>query len=163
MTTKTDFSEEEWSQMLMAPALVGMAVIASDLHMTSMFGETKAMLDAIQKLPVQEAGEDLVLAIRTDLLASTKTEKKLPGSDEMAPDKSGDAWKQLLEKLGSVTELLDNKVQGEEAVALKEWLCSIGQMVAEAGKEGGFLGIGAVRVSDKEKVALSQIRQTLGL
>jgi hypothetical protein len=163
MTVKSDFSEDEWSQILMAPALVGLAVIASDLHMTSMFGETKAMLDAIQNLPVRDAAEELVIAIRTDLLASAQREKKLPGSEEMTPDESEGAWTQLMEKLSAVTALLDAKVQGEEAVALKEWLMSIAEAVAEAGKEGGFLGIGAVRVSDKEKAAMDQIRQALGL
>ena len=40
---------------------------------------------------------------------------------------------------------------------------SVAQSVAEAGKEGGFLGIGAVRVSEQEETVLSNYRKTLGL
>jgi len=34
--------------------------------------------------------------------------------------------------------------------------------VAEASSEGGFLGIGGVQVSDKEKATLSEISKALG-
>jgi hypothetical protein len=37
------------------------------------------------------------------------------------------------------------------------------QNVAEAAKEGGFLGIGGVRVSDAERAALGDIAGALGV
>ena len=37
------------------------------------------------------------------------------------------------------------------------------QEVAEAAKEGGFLGIGGVRVSEAEQAALREISDALGL
>jgi hypothetical protein len=42
-------------------------------------------------------------------------------------------------------------------------LVGLAEATAEAGKEGGFLGIGAVRVSDQEKAALEQLKKTLEL
>jgi hypothetical protein len=45
----------------------------------------------------------------------------------------------------------------------KGWLQHISQSVAEASKEGGFLGFGGVRISDAEKATLAQISATLGL
>jgi hypothetical protein len=59
--------------------------------------------------------------------------------------------------------LIDAKCSVEEAAGFKKWLMGVGQATAEAGKEGGFLGIGAVRVSDKEEAALDEIAGALGI
>ena len=58
--------------------------------------------------------------------------------------------------LRQVSALLDAKAPGD-AAAFKSWLQSIGQHVAEAAKEGGFLGFGGVQVSDAEKATLAEI------
>jgi hypothetical protein len=42
-------------------------------------------------------------------------------------------------------------------VAFKQWLADVAQVVAEADKEGGFLGIGGKRVSDKEQAAPAEL------
>jgi hypothetical protein len=39
----------------------------------------------------------------------------------------------------------------------------LAQKTAEASKEGGFLGIGAVRVSGKEQAALDELAEILGV
>ena len=49
-----------------------------------------------------------------------------------------------------------------DAAAYKEWRPHISQKVAEASKEGCFLGFGGVAVSDAEKATLSEIRTALG-
>ena len=51
----------------------------------------------------------------------------------------------------------------DDAAAFKGWLREISQHVAEAAKEGGFLGIGGVLVSEAEKATLTEISSTLGL
>ena len=43
------------------------------------------------------------------------------------------------------------------------WLLTVATATAEAGREGGFLGIGAVRVSEQEQAALAALKQALGL
>ena len=50
-----------------------------------------------------------------------------------------------------------------DAAAFKGWLRELSQHVAEAAKEGGFLGIGGVLVSEAEKATLTEISSTLGL
>jgi hypothetical protein len=42
-------------------------------------------------------------------------------------------------------------------------LRGISQRVAEASREGGFLGIGSVLVSDAEKATLADIAKALGI
>jgi len=45
----------------------------------------------------------------------------------------------------------------------KSWLRQISQHVAAASKEGGFLGIGGVRISEAEKATLNEISSALKL
>jgi len=45
----------------------------------------------------------------------------------------------------------------------KGWLRQSSQHVAEASKEGGFLGIGGVAVSEAEKATLTEIASALRL
>jgi hypothetical protein len=66
-----------------------------------------------------------------------------------------------LENLREVSAILAAKAPGD-APAFKAWLKSISQKVAEASSEGGFLGIGGVQVSDKEKATLADISTALG-
>ena len=44
---------------------------------------------------------------------------------------------------------------------MKAWLRQVSHNVAEASKEGGFLGFGGVTVSDAEKATLGEIDAAL--
>jgi hypothetical protein len=65
-----------------------------------------------------------------------------------------------IEALRKVSALLDTKAP-EDAAAFKAWLRATAQRVAEAAKEGGFLGFGGVQVSDAEKATLTEISAAL--
>ncbi len=58
--------------------------------------------------------------------------------------------------------IVDTKAPGD-AAAFKEWWQAISVKVAEASKEGGFLGFGGVQVSDAEKATVDQVSKALGL
>ena len=67
-----------------------------------------------------------------------------------------------LDALKQVTALVERKAGGD-ADGFKRWVAGLSTKVAEAAKEGGFLGIGGTAVSDAERAALSDISSTLGL
>ena len=67
-----------------------------------------------------------------------------------------------METLRQAAEIVDTKAPGD-AAAFKSWLRQISQHVAEAAKEGGFLDIGGVRVSEAEKATLAEISSALKL
>ena len=48
-----------------------------------------------------------------------------------------------------------------EAEEYKQWLTSLAQKTAEASKEGGFLGIGGVKISDEESAAVNDLTSAL--
>ena len=67
-----------------------------------------------------------------------------------------------IETLRQAGAVLDAKAPGD-AAAFKGWLRQISQHLAEASKEGGFLGIGGVAVSEAEKATLTEISSALKL
>ncbi len=69
----------------------------------------------------------------------------------------------ILASLQQDLAVLDAKSTPEEKAGFCTWLMTVANATAEAGREGGFLGIGAVRVSDQEKAALEALKQAFGL
>jgi len=68
------------------------------------------------------------------------------------------AGEQVLEELRAVQALVAAKATPEEAAAFGQWLVAAAQAAAEAAKEGGFMGFGAVLVSEREEAMLVQVR-----
>ena len=62
-----------------------------------------------------------------------------------------------------VVALLARKAPAPEAEGFKRWLLTAAQQAAEASKEGGFLGIGGVRVSAAEQAVLAELAGMLGV
>jgi hypothetical protein len=72
------------------------------------------------------------------------------------------AAQQIVEELGAVSEIVSSKATPEEAAAFKQWLLATAQAAADAAKEGGFMGFGAVQVSEGEENMLDQVRAAIG-
>lgn len=66
-----------------------------------------------------------------------------------------------VDALRSAAAVVDQKAPSD-AAAYKAWLLLIAKNVAEASKEGGFLGFGGVAVSAAEKATLEEIAVALG-
>jgi hypothetical protein len=79
---------------------------------------------------------------------------KLKGS------KPEDMKARCIETLQQARTVVETKAP-DDASAFAAWLYQISQRVAEAAKEGGFLGFGGVAVSEAEKATLSEISAAL--
>ena len=160
MTTKADYTEDEWAGLVRAPILAGAYVAASDMSFFGMIGEMTALYKTMTEGDVPEAASGLIEAVVAAIEDSkdVKEKLKLPETKQSATQAA-----QLVHQLGLDLEVLDQKSTPEETRAFKDWLIQIAQATAEATKEGGFLGIGAVRVSDKEQMALATLRHELGI
>ena len=77
----------------------------------------------------------------------------------LAGAKPADAVQRSLANLREVSTILNAKAP-QDAAGFKAWLQAIGQNVAEASSEGGFLGIGGVK-SAMLRRSLSPIYQRL--
>ena len=162
MTTKEAFTAEEWTQLETAPIYAGMGIIAADPAVTSIFKESAAMAKAMVQNPVPAGAQDLVGGIVAELNKKAENKEKFeePQFDTKDPEA---IMQQIYAYVGGAAAIVDQKAGADEARGYKEWLLSVAQSVAEAGKEGGFLGIGAVRVSEQEKTVLDNYSKTLGL
>ncbi len=87
-------------------------------------------------------------------METPEVEEGQEGEDGREPARQG---------LRQAADLLDEKCLSEEAAGFKQWIMDIAQAVAEADKEGSHFGIGGVKVTNKEKAALAEIKSYLGL
>ena len=158
MTTKSDFTEEEWVRVRRAPFVAGMAISMADpggpIELTK---ETSASLKSATNPPSRE---QLLAEIALDIQAMTQ-ERQNPLAD-FKPTKESDPRQQMVEELSAVTAIVSSKATAEESAAFKQWLLSTAQAAADAAKEGGFLGFGAVQVSEGEQNMLDQLRAAIG-
>jgi hypothetical protein len=162
MTTQEAFTAEEWTQMETAPIYAGMGIIAADPAVTSIFKETAAMAKALVQSPVPAGSDELVGSLVAEYQKKVENKEKFeePQFETKDPEV---IMQQIYEYVGGAAAIVDEKATAAEAQGYKEWLMTVAQAVAEAGKEGGFLGFGAVRVSEQEEIVLENYRKTLGL
>jgi hypothetical protein len=154
MTTKTDFTDEEWTRVLRAPFVAGMAISLADPGgPIEMSKETMTTMKSATNPPSRE---QLLAEIALDIQSMTQ-QRQSPISG-FKPE----AAQQILDELGAVSEIVTSKATAEEAAAFKQWLLTTAQAAADAAKEGGFMGFGAVQVSEGEQRMLDQLRATIG-
>jgi hypothetical protein len=161
MPNKTDFTPEEWTVLKRAPMMAGLVVVASSP--SGPFGlleESLAIGKILTETKAHASPSEVINGLVADLATSEGRRDTRPSD---AIGKSPDQIKSYaLDACRKAAALVDQKAPSDSA-AFKAWLQSIGQKVAEAAKEGGFLGIGGTQVSDQEKAALTDLRKTLGV
>ncbi len=158
MTTKADYTEEEWEALRRAPMVAGLAVSFADpggpIELTK---ESMAARKAIADPP---GDEQLLVALSQDAMAHAKETADLKHALDL---KASSAREQIADELKRVAGIVSAKATPSEAAAWREWMMTAAQDAANAAKEGGFMGIGAVRVSEGEERMLATLRDILGL
>jgi hypothetical protein len=158
MTTKEDFTEEEWARLERAPIVAGMAITLADPGgPIEAIKESTAAIKTVTEA-AQSGGGGLV-----DEVAKGFTEKAQQRQSPLGDFKPRGALagEQILDELRAVNGLLADKADPEEAAAFRKWLLTAAQRTAEAAKEGGFLGFNAVRVSEGEQAMLDKLGEVL--
>ena len=157
MTTKSDFTEEEWIRVRRAPFVAGMAISLADPGgPIELAKESAASLKSATNPPTRE---QLLAEIALDIQAMTQ-QRQNPLTD-FKPTSASLAGQQILDELRAVIAIVSSKAGAEEIAAFKEWLLTTAQAAADAAKEGGFMGFGATQVSQGEKAMLDQVRTAL--
>jgi hypothetical protein len=164
MVDKTNFTTDEWAQLLKSPMIAGMAVSAADPSgLWGLLKESFAGGAALSKAAADPNADALVKAVVADLLTSEgRTTARDSVKAEFADSKPADIKAKSIESLREVSNLLTAKAPGD-AASFKGWLCQISQSTAEAASEGGSLFGGGVQVSNAEKATLAEISGALGV
>lgn len=150
MTTKAVFNAEEWADVISAPAMTAMSVVAADRGGT--LRESVSMARAYT-----DARREVHSELMRDLITSP------PVLDPSTFQPGGDAIRQASDRLRHGVELLEGKATADEVEEYKRFVLDLADTVARAHKEGGFLGIGGTQVSEAEQRALDAIAVTLGV
>jgi hypothetical protein len=157
MTSKGDYTDEEWVRLRRAPFVAGMAItIADPGGPIELAKESYATLKAASA-PSSE--QELIVAVSQDI-QSMAHEKRNPMGD-FKPESSALAAKYVLDELRAVNDVVSAKAMPEEADAFRAWLLDVAQASADAAKEGGFMGFGAELVSEGEQRMLDEVRSAL--
>jgi hypothetical protein len=155
MTSKQDFTDEEWTRIRRAPLVAGVAISLADPGgPIEMAKETMATLRSATLPPSQE---ELLASVALDVQALAQHKQNPLG------DFKPRGGQQVLEELREVNEIVTAKATPEEVEAFRRWLVAAAQAAADAGKEGGFMGFGAERVSAGERQMLEQVRAAVGM
>lgn len=164
MTDKTSFTSYEWQQLLQSVMMSSMAVSAADPSgLWGMLKEGLAGAGALSKMDSKDDENELVRAIVADYGTSEGRTIARDGlKEKFNGAKPAEIKEKSIEALRQTALLLDTKTP-DQSQAVKLWLRNIGERVAEASKEGGFLGFGGVLVSEAEKATLDEISDALGL
>ena len=163
MTNKQNFKPDEWTKILESTMLAGMAVSAAEP--SGLWGSVKeafASSSALAAAKSNAGSNELIKAVVADF--ETKEGRSAVQEalrQHLAGAKPAEVVQRSLANLKEVSSILNAKAP-QDAAGFKAWLQAISQNVAEASSEGGFLGIGGVKVSDAEKATLADISKALG-
>jgi hypothetical protein len=155
MTSKQDFTEEEWTRVRRAPLVAGFAISIADpggpIELTK---ETMASMRSATLPPSQE---ELLASVALDVQALAQQKQNPLGDFKPANGQL------VLDELRAVNEIVTAKASPQEVEAFRGWLVATAQAAADAAKEGGFMGFGAEQVSAGEKQMLDRVRAALSV
>jgi len=163
MAKQDTFTSDEWTLIRLAPSLISSGVAAADP--SGIFSSLKeAMAGARGMAEAFKASSNL------ELFAALAADHSIPGlPDPKSLIGEGSREQQMqtfktavLQRVKSAADLVASKASPEEAAAYRRMLVDIAQTAADASTEGGFLGFGGVRVSDKEKAFIAEVAKAAG-
>ena len=164
MANKATFSPDEWKQVVGGVFMAGFAITAADPSgLWGLLKETFASGRALMEAKSSTTSNELIKSIVSDFESA---EGRTAGRDYVKSRLEGakreDFKARAIEAVRQAAAVVEAKAPNDTA-AYKEWLLRISRDVADASKEGGFLGFGGVAVSDAEKATLSEIQSALGV
>jgi hypothetical protein len=167
MTSKADFSPEEWQLLVRAPFEVVMTVSAVEAEGLSrvydMPVELSTGMKELVKLAQQFGENSIIQGLFTGIEAQEAW--LVCAEDQVSQERF--PLSELLQTCQRVVDLLDQKAEPAEAQEFKRYLLMVADKVTKAaGGVGGFQGFGrkhVSRVSPQEAAALKAIAATLGV
>jgi len=127
MTSKQDFTDEEWTRVRRAPLVAGVAISLADPG--GPIEIAKESMATLRSATLPPSQEELLASVALDVQALAQQKQNPLG--EFKPR----GGQQVLEELRGVNELVTAKATPEEAEAFRRWLLVAAQAAADAGKE----------------------------
>lgn len=163
MATKNDFSTNEWEILRNAPHLVVLAVAAAGASgligsIAEAVAPSGAFVEALK-------GSNRLLhdvCEKDQIKASIEAIKTMAHSIEDFSTIQSMIRRAAIDQSRAAIDLLKQKSSHEDVVAYRDFILKIGNKVANAAKEGAFLGFGGERVSEPERTLLAELAEAVG-
>jgi len=144
MTTKADFTEEEWHQIAAAPTGAGLMVAAASRGGT--FRESFSIAKAYAEARAEHGESELL-----DELVGSK-----PVTDRGKSHSAGELNVHVLSMVGAAVAALEAKATPQELTDYRKFVHGLTERVASAHSEHGQ------DVSEAEQAAIDQVDEALG-
>ena len=164
MVDKSSFTPDEWKLLLESIMAASIAITAAEPGgLWGLLKESFAGGSELAKAKMDPKADALIKAVVEDFGTGEGRSVTRDGLNaKLKGSKPPEIKEKCVDILRQAAAVVDAKASGD-AAAFKGWLRQISQHVAEASKEGGFLGIGGVAVSEAEKATLAEISGALKL
>lgn len=171
MSLLEKYTEEEWKTVASIPQSVG-AIMAS-AGFSGLIGSGKEMFASVRGImdaKKEYATNSLIQEIVPDAKDRSKAMEKAKEQRTFLMDKikenniksSEDLRELILNDCKKSIELIETKEDEKTVTEYKKWVLEVAKGVANAAKEGGFLGFGGERFSEKEQDLYKKLEQVLG-
>jgi hypothetical protein len=166
MSTMTDYTQDEIDKLMAAPMLVSMYVMGSSL--SGPVGLVREMMAGVQTAidaGKQAAPDSLFYTLWSEenmKIQQDKVKQETKASTEGAQNMDEAKGKMLGDIKTSLT-IISAKGSPEEVDTFKRLIGDVARNVADAAKEGGFMGIGGVQVNEAERQAMRDIHDAMGM
>jgi hypothetical protein len=155
VSKQEDYSAEEWNLIASGPVVAGMTIVVADPAFFGAMKESAAIAKAIVA-----AGQTTEVELIQAIAAASSGGQKYKTPD-IPKDKGPDgAVTVLIAECRRAARLVKEK-SPDESADYNQFLIEIAKTTAASSKEGGFLGIGATRVSDLEIAAVDRLTEAL--
>jgi hypothetical protein len=158
VSTKRDYSDAQWTTIAAAPAAAGLLITLADA--SGPLGVVKEGM-AVTRAVTDTASGDLPEVV-TSLVAEVRSGALRPELPKLPYTDRDQAKAVLMESIKAAVAAVEATAP-TEASAYKTWLVGTALRVAQASKEGGFLGMGGTLVSPEEQSALNELAAALGV
>jgi flagellar motor component MotA len=167
MSIRENFTDQEWFLLGSTPGLIGAAVAAAGK--SGPFGTINEAMSSMQSL-MEGAKDYQDNELIQTLLAKAKSREEAKAEfekfrgmamEKLQGKKPAELSQIMLEDTKNVVALLKQKASPSQAEQYKSWAMAVAENVANASREGSFLGFGGEQVSAEEKALLEQIKAAL--
>jgi len=162
MAGRTNFSDEEWNLLRLAPVLVASGVSAADP--SGLIGTVKEAfygMSSMMESYKEGAQLELIGALLADQSRPTMPDREALLGAGSRGQQIENLKTAVLGKVREALALLGAKASPEELAAYKQMLVTVAEQTANAAKEGGFLGFGGERGSAPEQAFLDQLKSVM--
>jgi hypothetical protein len=163
MATRTDFSPEQWQALRNAPQLVALATAAAGN--SGLFGSLSEGMAMASTMAEALRGDQPLLKEIFSKDEMRAAQDQIKGTLKTLTDRTAlnaHLQKAATDAVSAALAALSAKGATADTAAFRALLAGIGDKVANASSEGGFLGFGGERVSEGERQFLSQLNALVG-